>query len=52
MPAPKRKTCRWKRDQRRSHIKMTAADLIVCEEAGGIKVPRKLLRAYKEGLIK
>jgi large subunit ribosomal protein L32 len=34
MPVPKRKTCRWKRDQRRAHIKLRATGVVNCDNCG------------------
>jgi len=51
MPLPKRKTCKFKRDQRRGHIKLGAPKLVPCAEQGGALVPLNQLRAYQEGLL-
>lgn len=51
MPMPKRKICKFKRDQRRGHIKLGAQKLVPCAEQDGALVPLNQLRAYKEGLI-
>ncbi len=51
MPMPKRKICKFKRDQRRGHIKLGAQKLVPCAEQGGALVPLNQLRAYQEGLI-
>ncbi len=51
MPMPKRKHCKWKRDQRRAHIKLAAPSLVPCEELGGKMVPKNLLKSYQQGLI-
>ena len=52
MPVPKRKTIRANRDSRRAHIKMENPSLAPLKGEEGVKVPRKLLRSYKEGLLK
>ncbi len=51
MPVPKRKTIRANRDSRRANIKMTVSPLVPLEGQKGVKVPRRLVRAYKEGLL-
>ncbi len=52
MPVPKRKTIRANRNSRRAHIKMEEPSLVPLKGEEGVQVPRKLLRSYKEGLIK
>lgn len=37
MPMPKRKTCRWKRDQRRAHIKLRVTGVVRCKNCGSAK---------------
>ena len=51
MPVPKRKTIRANRDSRRANIKMSVSPLVPLEGQKGVKVPRRLVRAYKEGLL-
>lgn len=51
MPVPKRKTIRANRDSKRAHIKMTVPPLVPVEGKDSARVPRRLLRAYKEGLL-
>jgi len=51
MPVPKRKTIRANRDSRRANIKMTVSPLVPLDGHDGVKVPRRLVKAYKAGLL-
>lgn len=51
MPVPKRKTTRANRDSRRANIKMTISPLVPLEGHSGVRIPRRLVKAYKEGLL-
>jgi|GEM_PF-1378155 len=51
MPVPKRKTIRANRDSRRANYKHVVSPLVPLEGEEGVMVPRRLVRAYKEGLL-
>ncbi len=50
MAVPKKRTTRTAQGQRRSHLALTATQLVRTE--GGLLVPRRLKRAAELGLLK
>ena len=45
MPVPKRKHPRWRRDQKRAHIKLTSLSNSKCPNCGELRRPHRVCEA-------